>query len=119
MLRYRGKRLIRVGFMGVVLMILVIAVGLQPQQLWSLATTVRYQALFTEAGGLAAGNDVTISGIKVGAVSDVSLLGQDALVTFTLDSKVQLGSATTAHIRTGTALGARVLTLESAGVRAM
>ena len=61
------------GFIGVVLMILVIAVGLQPQQLWSWATTVRYQALFTEAGGLAVGNDVTISGIKVGAVSDVSL----------------------------------------------
>jgi len=119
MLRYRGKRLIRVGFMGVVLMILVIAVGLQPQQLWSWATTVRYQALFTEAGGLAVGNDVTVSGIKVGAVSDVSLHGHDALVTFTVDGKVTLGSDSTAHIRTATALGARVLTLESAGAKTM
>jgi phospholipid/cholesterol/gamma-HCH transport system substrate-binding protein len=119
MLRYRGKHLIRVGFIGAVLILLVIAVGLQPQQLWSLATTVRYQALFTEAGGLAAGNDVTISGIKVGAVSDVSLQGRDALVTFTVDGKVRLGCDTTAHIRTGTALGARVVTLESAGARPM
>jgi phospholipid/cholesterol/gamma-HCH transport system substrate-binding protein len=119
MLKYRGKHLIRAGFIGAVLILLVIAVGLQPQQLWSLATTVRYQALFTEAGGLAAGNDVTISGIKVGAVSDVSLQGRDALVTFTVDGKVRLGCDTTAHIRTGTALGARVVTLESAGARPM
>ena len=35
--------------------------------------------------------------------------------TFTVDGKVQLGSDTTAHIRTGTLLGQRVLTLESAG----
>jgi phospholipid/cholesterol/gamma-HCH transport system substrate-binding protein len=119
MLKYRGTHLIRAGFIGVVLILLTVAVGLHPQELWSLATKVRYQALFTEAGGLAAGNDVTISGIKVGSVSDVSLHGHDALVTFTLDGTVELGSQTTAHIRTGTALGARVLTLESEGARTM
>jgi ABC-type transporter Mla subunit MlaD len=32
--------------------------------LWSLATAVRYQALFSEAGGLTAGNIVTVSGSK-------------------------------------------------------
>ena len=44
----------------------------------------RYQALFTDAGGLAPGNDVLVSGIKVGTVSDVALQHGDALVTFTL-----------------------------------
>ena len=39
----------------------------------------------------------------------------DALVTFTVNGKVRLGSDTTAHIRTGTLLGQRVLTLNSAG----
>lgn len=115
MLKYRGGRLIRAGFMGVVLILLVIAVGLQPQQLWSLASSIRYQALFSEAGGLAVGNPVTVSGIKVGTVSDVSLQKGDALVTFNIDDKIALGSDTTAHIRTGTLLGERVLTLESAG----
>ncbi|WP_445163688.1 MCE family protein [Mycobacterium sp. Dal123C01] len=115
MLKYRGSHLIRPGFIGIVLMALVIAVGLQPQRLLSLATAVRYQALFSQAGGLDAGADVTVSGIKVGTVSGVSLQGGDALVTFSVDANVLLGSATTAHIETGSLLGQRVLDMESAG----
>ncbi|MBP1823316.1 MCE family protein [Mycobacterium sp. OAE908] len=115
MLKYRGNKLIRAGLLGLILIVLVITVGLQPERLISLATAQRYQALFKEAGGLAKGNDVMVSGIKVGTVSDVSLRHGDALVTFTLPSSIVLGSETTAHIRTGTLLGQRVLTLQSAG----
>ena len=61
------------------------------------------------------GNDVTVSGIKVGSVSSVKLDNGDALVGFTINGKYALGSDTTAHIRTGTLLGERVLALESAG----
>ncbi|AFM18313.1 virulence factor Mce family protein [Mycolicibacterium chubuense NBB4] len=115
MLKYRGSQLARAGFIGVVLIILVIAVGLQPERLLSWATAIRYQALFTEAGGLMAGNDVTVSGIKVGTVSSVELDNGDALVGFTISGKYALGSETSAHIRTGTLLGERVLALDSAG----
>lgn len=115
MLKYRGAHLIRSGFMGAVLIVLVIAVGLAPERLVSWATTIHYRALFSEAGGLAAGNKVLISGVKVGTVSDVSLHEGDAVVTFGVSGKVRLGSQTTAHIRTGSLLGARVLTLEPAG----
>ncbi|HEX9833348.1 MAG TPA: MCE family protein [Mycobacterium sp.] len=115
MLKYRGTQLIRAGFMGVVLAVLLVAVGLAPERLASWATAIRYQAQFADAGGVIAGNDVTISGIKVGTVSDVSLQGRNALVTFTIDGSVPLGSDTTAHIRTGTLLGERILTLESKG----
>ena len=79
------------------------------------ATALRYQALFSEAGGLVVGNDVTVSGIKVGSVSSIELDNGDALVGFTIAGKYALGSDTTAHIRTGTLLGERVLALESAG----
>ena len=113
--RYRGNQLIRAGFIGVVLIILVIAVGLQPERLIQWATSLRYQALFTEAGGITTGNDVTVSGIKVGSVSSVELVNGDALVGFTINGKYALGSDTSAHIRTGTLLGERVLALESAG----
>ena len=115
MLKYRGAHLIRAGFIGAVLIIMVILVGLQPERLLSAATDVRYQGLFSEAGGLLPGNDVTVSGIKVGSVRDVSLQDGDALVTFQVNGNVALGTETTAHIRTGTLLGERVLTLESAG----
>ncbi|KUH80183.1 MULTISPECIES: MCE family protein [unclassified Mycobacterium] len=115
MLKYRGAQLMRAGFIGVVLIILVITVGLQPERLISWATSLRYEALFTEAGGLVGGNDVTVSGIKVGSVSSVELVNGVALVGFTINSKYALGSDTTAHIRTGTLLGERVLALESDG----
>jgi phospholipid/cholesterol/gamma-HCH transport system substrate-binding protein len=66
-------QLIRTGFIGVVLVVLVILVGLAPEKLSAWATSVRYQALFEDAGGLATGDDVTVSGIKVGSVSKVAL----------------------------------------------
>ena len=115
MLKYRDAKHIRSGFIGLVLIVLIIAVGLTPERLVSWATTIHYQALFSEAGGIAAGNNVLVSGVKVGTVSDVSLQEGDALVTFGANGKVRLGSQTTAHIRTGSLLGARVLTLEPAG----
>ena len=84
----------------------------------SLGHRHRYQALFTEAGGLVAGNDVTVSGIKVGSVSSIELDNGDALVDFHHRRvRYALGSDTTAHIRTGTLLGERVLALESDGQR--
>jgi len=115
MLKYRGSSLIRAGFIGLVLILLVITVGLAPQKLISWATSIKHQALFSEAGGLVPGNDVKVSGVKVGTVSDVALQRGKALVTFLVNGAVHLGSDTTAHIRTGTLLGQRVLTLESDG----
>ena len=63
----------RAGLIGVVLVALVISVGLQPERLLSLARDLRYDALFAEAGGLAAGNDVVVSGTAVGHVAAVTL----------------------------------------------
>jgi phospholipid/cholesterol/gamma-HCH transport system substrate-binding protein len=117
MLKYRGSQLARAGFIGVALLALVIAIGLRPQQLTSLASDLHYRARFTEAGGLSVGNNVTVAGIKVGTVTDVALDDGTALVTLAVRSSVHLGSDTTAHIRTGSLLGARIVTLESAGAQ--
>ncbi len=93
--------------------------GLQPTVITQSANTVGYQALFTEAGGLVTGNDVRLSGMKVGSVTGVSLDKGKAHVRFRVDSAIALGSQTTAHIRTATLLGQRILTLESAGGTAL
>lgn len=113
--KYRGAHLVRAGILGVVVIVLVIAVGLQPERIITWATAIRHQAFFVEAGGLSAGNQVKVSGVQVGTVTEVSLERGQAVVDFTIDRKVVLGSDTTAHIRTGTLLGERILTLESAG----
>jgi phospholipid/cholesterol/gamma-HCH transport system substrate-binding protein len=115
MLRYRNAKLIRVGILGVILAVLVIAVGLQPERLVFWATGIRYHAEFAEAGGLSDGADVKVSGIDVGTVTDVSLGERGAVVEFVVKDKVGLGDQTTAHIRTGSLLGARILTLEPNG----
>lgn len=113
--KYRGTRLIRTGLLGLILVVLIIVVGLQPQQLVQMATSVRYHAEFAEAGGLTSGNEVKVSGVTVGTVSGVDLVNGRALVTFALDGRTRLGQETTAHIRTGTLLGQRVLTVEPKG----
>jgi phospholipid/cholesterol/gamma-HCH transport system substrate-binding protein len=115
MLKYRNPKLWRVGILGVALSVMIVAVGLQPGRLYALATAVRYQAQFTEAGGLNQGNDVILSGVKVGTVLTISLERGKALVTFSVDGRYQLGSQTTAHIETGSLLGERVVTLVSEG----
>ncbi|MBV5245749.1 MCE family protein [Mycolicibacterium sp. PAM1] len=119
MQKYRGASLVRAGFLGAVLIALVIVVGLQPQQLWAMATSVRYQAVFAEAGGLAAGNEVKVSGVTVGSVSDVALDRGSALVTFSVDSAVRVGDATTATVGISTVLGERVLVLKPDGSRSL
>lgn len=119
MLKYHGSTLVRSGLIGVILLVLIVAVGLQPERLARLATALRYEAVFAEAAGLVVGNDVRMSGLKVGSVADVSLEEGKALVVFSVDSAVTLGSETTAHIRTGTLLGQRILTLESVGTETM
>lgn len=119
MLKYRGNHLVRAGFIGFMLLLMVVTVGLHPQKLLSTVNSVRYRALFSEAGGLAAGNDVRVSGVKVGTVDDVALSHGKALVTFSLATRVRLGSETTAHIKTGTMLGARMLSVQPTGTGTM
>ena len=94
MLKYRDVNLTRTGFLGIVLVLLVVAVGLQPERLISWASGTRYSAEFAEAGGLSAGNDVKVSGVKVGTVSSVALGERGAVVTFTVDHSVRLGTQT-------------------------
>lgn len=115
MIKYRSARLIRAGFIGIVLCVLIIAVGLQPEAVLAPATKTRYQAIFADAGGLLVGNEVKISGVKVGSVTRIRLENGKAWVNFTVDNQVHLGDESTAHVRTGTLLGERTLTLESAG----
>ncbi|MEU2100857.1 MCE family protein [Nocardia sp. NPDC019255] len=119
MLEYRGTHLARPGVIGVVLAVCVILIGLQSQKFIEWATTVRYQAVFSEAGGLAAGDDVLVSGLRVGRVSKVALRGGDAWVTFAIDETIRLGDDTAAQIKTGSLLGKRVLTLVPAGAHTL
>ena len=74
-----------------------------------------YEAFFTDAGGITPGNDVNMSGIKVGKVIDVALAGEVAKVTFTVDRKVRVGDQSLVAIRTDTVLGQKSLAVTPEG----
>lgn len=117
MLKYRDSKLVRAGVLGAVLSVLIVAIGLAPERLVAMATALQYHAVFGEAGGLTVGNDVTVSGMKVGTVQSISLRRGDAVVGFTVAGTVRLGSQTTAHIATGSVLGQRMIVLKPAGTQ--
>ena len=74
-----------------------------------------YEAYFTDAAGIAPGNDVSVSGIKVGHVESVGLAGTAAKVRFTVDRKVRVGEQSLAAIKTETVLGEKLLEITPAG----
>ncbi len=71
-------------------------------------------ALFSGIGGLAAGDDVQISGVKVGTVKSVKLDADTYLarVSLSIDPKYQLPIDTAALISSQSLLGGRYLALE-------
>jgi phospholipid/cholesterol/gamma-HCH transport system substrate-binding protein len=74
-----------------------------------------YEAYFTDAGGITPGNDVNVSGIKVGKVDSVELAGDSALVKFTVERKVRVGDQSLVAIKTDTVLGQKSLAVTPKG----
>jgi phospholipid/cholesterol/gamma-HCH transport system substrate-binding protein len=82
-----------------------------------IGTGTTYSAYFSEAGGLADGNEVQVAGVKVGQVSTVALAGDQVRVRFKVQD-VRLGDQTHAAIGIKTLLGEKYLALEPAGAAA-
>ncbi|MBX9921700.1 MAG: MlaD family protein, partial [Mycolicibacterium frederiksbergense] len=74
-----------------------------------------YEAYFSDAGGISPGNDVAVSGIKVGSVTSVSLAGDQAKVGFTVDRNIKVGNQTLVAIKTDTVLGQKSLSVTPGG----
>jgi phospholipid/cholesterol/gamma-HCH transport system substrate-binding protein len=79
-----------------------------------IGTGTTYSAYFSEAAGLADGNEVQIAGVKVGEVSTVALAGNQVRVRFKVRD-VRLGDQTKAAIGIKTLLGEKYLALEPNG----
>lgn len=74
----------------------------------------QYRALFRDASGLQAGEEVRVAGLKVGLVRDIRLDRGAVLVTFDVKS-VHLGRGTTASIEVKTLLGQHYLNVTPLG----
>jgi phospholipid/cholesterol/gamma-HCH transport system substrate-binding protein len=108
-------RTIRTGIFGIafVLCIVLVAFGYAKLPFWPHGKA--YEAFFADAGGISPGSDVTVSGVRVGQVTEVGLAGDSAKVTFTVDRKVRVGDQSLAAIKTDTVLGYKSLAVKPAG----
>ncbi|MEV4055521.1 MCE family protein [Amycolatopsis sp. NPDC049688] len=105
---------VRTALAGLAVLTLGVVTALNARSLPVIGDGTTYSAEFSEAAGLAEGNDVRIAGVEVGHVSDVQLRGGHVLVSFRVKG-AWLGDATTAAIRLKTVLGQQYLALDPQG----
>ncbi|MDP9164831.1 MAG: virulence factor Mce family protein [Actinomycetota bacterium] len=115
MARPGEKDPVRTGIFGIALVacLVLVSFGYTGLPFWPQGKN--YEAYFTDAGGITPGNDVNVSGIKVGKVSAVELSGASALVKFTVDRKVRVGDQSLVAIKTDTVLGQKSLAVTPKG----
>jgi len=106
---------VRTGVFGITLVACLVLVSFGYTGLPFLPQGKNYEAYFTDAGGITPGNDVNVSGIKVGKVNSVELAGDSALVKFTADRKVRVGDQSLVAIKTDTVLGQKSLSVTPKG----
>jgi phospholipid/cholesterol/gamma-HCH transport system substrate-binding protein len=119
---FRERNPIVVGVAGLAVLAAMMVAAFNAGSLPFIGGGTEYRAAFRDASGLAPGNEVRVSGVKVGTVSAVDLArgaGGKApyvRVSFRVDpSVVRLGRDTGATIRIKTVLGQKYLALAPAG----
>jgi phospholipid/cholesterol/gamma-HCH transport system substrate-binding protein len=110
-----GTNPTRTGIFGIALVACLVLVSFGYSKLPFWPQGKNYQAYFTDAGGISPGNDVAVSGIKVGQVSSVELAGDAAKVTFTVQRDIKVGDQSLVAIKTDTVLGQKSLSVTPGG----
>lgn len=113
-LRALSRNPVAVGVAGLVLIAAVALLAFNANSLPLVGGGTSYTAYFTEAAGLAPGNQVRVAGVSVGRVTGVSLAGAKVQVTFEVKG-VWVGNSTTAAIDIETLLGTKYLALDPLG----
>ncbi|HME49185.1 MCE family protein [Mycobacterium sp.] len=110
----QGSDRVRNGLMGIVVLLLVIGVGQSFASVPMLSATPNYYAQFKDAAGIRSGDKVRIAGVDTGAVRSLVIQGDHIVVGFSLGG-MQIGTESTADIRTDTILGRRDIQIEPRG----
>jgi phospholipid/cholesterol/gamma-HCH transport system substrate-binding protein len=113
--RFSEMNPVKIGIAGIAGVLAIALLALNSGTIIRDFTTSDYQADFSEAGGLAPGDNVDIAGLTMGTVDSVSLQGSHVLVTFSLKHGGHLGADTSATISSATVLGTKELDLQPSG----
>lgn len=104
------------GIIGTLVIALVVLAALNVNRLPLIGSNDVIRVQFAEAGGLRGGDDVLISGARVGKVRDVRIDGTHVVADIVLsDRDVRLGDRTGARIVTVTLLGRAAIQLDPQG----
>jgi phospholipid/cholesterol/gamma-HCH transport system substrate-binding protein len=106
---------LRMGVLGITGTLALMVAAMNYDKLPFVNNDKNYSAYFAEAGGLASGDAVRVSGFRVGQVSDIELDGPRVLVKFHVANNVRLGDRTEAAVRLKTLLGAKILEVTPRG----
>jgi len=117
MARPDGGNPLRTGIFGIALVACLVLVSFGYTELPFWPQGKAYEAYFTDAGGISPGNDVNVSGIRVGKVTGVELAGDAAKVLFTVNRDVRVGDQSLVAIKTDTVLGEKSLAVTTHGTR--
>lgn len=111
---FRERNPVPIGIVGIIVLAALMLLAFNAPNLPIIGGGTTYYANFTDASNLAAGNDVRLSGVKVGNVRSIELHGTVVQVAFRVKG-VTLGRDSTAAIKIKTLLGEMYVSLDSSG----
>lgn len=109
-----GSDRIKVGMIGLIILVMVVGVGQSFASVPMLFAKPTYYAEFADAAGALPGDKVRISGMDVGQIKSLTIDGDRVRVGFTLGDH-RIGSDSRLSIRTDTILGKRVMEIDPRG----
>jgi len=105
---------LRIGLMGMLVVLLVVGVGQSFTSVPILMARPSYHGQFTDTGGLNNGDKVRIAGMDVGKVEGLAIDGDHVDIKFGIGTN-SIGTESRMAIRTDTLLGKKVLEIEARG----
>jgi phospholipid/cholesterol/gamma-HCH transport system substrate-binding protein len=114
----RTRHPIAIGLSGLVILTLLAIAAYNADKLPLIGNGTSYTAQFSDAAGLQAGDPVSIAGVEVGRVTAVELAGDRVRASLRIRN-AWLGDQTNAAIEINSLLGAKSVSLDPRGQRAL
>ncbi len=113
---FRKRNPLPIGAASLVILLLLTFASLNIKDLPLIGQGATYTARFSESAGVLPDDDVRVAGVRIGTVTDLTLEGNDVLISFKAPD-AWIGDRTSASIEIKTVLGQKYIQLEPAGDR--
>jgi phospholipid/cholesterol/gamma-HCH transport system substrate-binding protein len=112
---FRERNPVPIGAIGLTLILGMLFLSFNASKLPFLNGGGTFHANFADSAGLKTGDDIRISGVKVGTVTSVELDGAQVRVGMRVDSDLRIGADSRADIKIKTLLGQKYVSLTPEG----